>query len=88
MGELFVKATPQGLDQLSSMIDDNNADRIVKELSCIDAIEPITPTYRRDGAGAKDILRRSPRGFITRVKLFDFGAYSSTSSASPISTQR
>jgi hypothetical protein len=77
LGELFVKATPRGLDQLSSMVEENNAERIVKELSCIDAIEPITPTYRRDGVEPTDILRRSPRGkkgFITRVKLFDFGA--------------
>ena len=58
------------------MIETDHADRVVKELSSVEAIEPITPTARRAGAEAIDILRRSPRrrkGFLTRVKLFDYG---------------
>jgi len=50
---------------------------MTKELSCVEAIEPITPVYRRGGAEAQDVLRRSPRGkhgFITRVRLFNFGS--------------
>jgi len=77
LGELFVKATPEGLERLERMIDNNESDRITKELSCVDAIEPVTPVYRRGGAEAKDVLRHSPRGntgFIHRVRLFNFGA--------------
>ena len=77
LGELFVKATDRGLTKLADVIEHNQADRITKELSCIEAIEAVTPTYRRGGLKPDDILRRSPRGehgFFTRVRLFDFGA--------------
>ncbi len=77
LGELFVKATPEGLDRLIEIIEHNESDRITKELSCVETIEPVTPVYRRSGLDAKDVLRRSPRGqlgFITRVGLFNFGA--------------
>jgi serine protease AprX len=79
LGELFVKATPEGLDRLADIIENNESDRMTKELSCVEAIEPITPVYRRGGAEARDVLRRSPRGkrgFITRVQLFNLGAVS------------
>ncbi len=77
LGELFIKATPNGLRRLSEMIENNQSERIIKEISSIDAIEPITPVYRRRGLGAADVLRLSPRGkegFITRVRLFNYGA--------------
>lgn len=77
LGELFIKATPEGLDRLADIIENNKTDRMTKELSCVETIEPVTPTYRRGGLEAKDVLRRSPRGkhgFITRVGLFNFGA--------------
>lgn len=77
LGELFVKATPQGLTKLKQMIETNQSDRIMKELSCVETIEAVTPTYRRKGIDPTDILRRSPRGeegFFTRVRLFNFGA--------------
>ena len=76
LGELFIKATPEGLDQLTETIEHDRSDRIMKELSCIETIEPITPVYRRGGLDARDLLRRSPRGkdgFITRVRLFNLG---------------
>src|SRR6266550_5038328 len=76
LGELFVKATPKGLERLSEMIENDRSDRVVKELSCIETIEPVTPACRRGGMDAKDVLRRSPRGkhgFIARVRLFNFG---------------
>src|SRR5579862_1964618 len=76
LGELFVKATPYGLDRLADIIENNESDRMTKELSCVETIEPVTPAYRRFGLDAKDVLRRSPRGkhgFITRVGLFNFG---------------
>lgn len=77
LGELFVKATPKGLDRLKHIIENNYTERINKELSCVEAIEPITPAYRCGGLEAKEVLRRSPRGkhgFITRVRLFNYGA--------------
>jgi serine protease AprX len=76
LGELFVKATPRGLDRLTDMIESNISERMTKELSCVDAIEPVTPVYRRGGIDSRDLLRRSPRGkrgFITRVRLFNYG---------------
>jgi serine protease AprX len=76
LGELFVKGTPGGLASLRHMIESDNADRVVKELSSIEVIEPITSSARRAGAEAIEILRKSPRrrkGFLTRVKLFDYG---------------
>ena len=77
LGELFVKATLEGLDRLGKTIDDNRSDQITKEMSCVETIELVTPVYRRSRLDAEDVLRRSPRGehgFITRVGLFNFGA--------------
>ena len=77
LGELFIKATPDGLARLTQIIEHNTTEQITKELSCIESIEAVTPTLRRRGLGAEDILRRSPRRrdrFITRVRLFNFGA--------------
>ena len=76
LGELFVRATTDGLVKLATAIREGTSDQMVKELSCVDSIEPVTPAYRRRGLGPADILRRSPRsghGFVTRVRLFDFG---------------
>ena len=49
---------------------------MVKELSCVEIIEPITPSFRRRGLKPHDVLKRSPRsdhGFSGRVRLFNFG---------------
>ena len=76
LGELFVKATPEGLDRLTEVIEHGESDQVTKELSCVETIEPITPAFRRSGLEAADVLRHSPRGkngFITRVDLFNFG---------------
>jgi hypothetical protein len=76
LGELFVKATHSGLARLAKAIESNQSDRVKKELSCIETIEAVTAVYRRKGYDSKDILRRSPRvkdGFMTRVRLFNFG---------------
>ncbi len=62
LGELFVKATPSGLNRLAGFIENNKSDRMTKELSCVESIEPVTPAYRRCGLDALDVLRRSPRG--------------------------
>ena len=75
LGELFLKATPEGLDRLADCVERGDSQKLVKELSTVDAIEPITPELRRGGQASSDILRHSPRrgkGFVTRVRLFDF----------------
>jgi len=77
LGELFVKATPQGLTKLKNIIENNQSERVTKELSCVETIEAVTPAFRRKGIEPNDVLRRSPRsekGFMARVRLFNFGA--------------
>ena len=76
LGELFVKGTPKGLNRLEHQITRNMSDRMTKELSSVDAIEPITPSRRLHNTKALEILRHSPKragAFLTRVRLFDFG---------------
>lgn len=54
------------------MFQTDNADRVVKELSSLELIEPVTPSGRRAGRDALDILRRGPRRrkrFLSRVQL-------------------
>ena len=75
-GELFLKATPKGLARLASRVKGGDSQKLTKELSAVDSIDPITPQVRRGGLNANDILRHSPRrgkGFVTRVRMFDFG---------------
>jgi hypothetical protein len=60
LGELFIKATPDGLERLAETIAKNRSDRIMKELSCIESIEPVTPVHRRKGLNPTDVLRHSP----------------------------
>lgn len=77
MGELFVKGTEAGLKTIREMIEHDDSPAAVKELSTIDGIEVVTPSYRRRNIKAVDILRKSPRtsqGFLARVRLFDFGS--------------
>ncbi|TCF96622.1 hypothetical protein BZM26_36585 [Paraburkholderia strydomiana] len=77
LGELFIRATSDGLSKLRHLILSNDSEQMVKELSCIESIDAITPSARRKGVSAADILRRAPRrneGFLTRVSLFDMGS--------------
>lgn len=74
-GELFVKATPSGLRQIEQTIQRASSDKLLKEISTIQAIEPVTPELRRKRRTSRDILRHSPRsknGFVVRVRLYDF----------------
>lgn len=76
LGELFIKASPEGLTRLAKVIDTNRSDKITKELSSIETIEAVTPSYRRGGLGEDELLRKCPRGaqgFVARVRLFNFG---------------
>lgn len=76
LGELYVKATDEGLTNLTKIIESESSKQVEKELSSVEAIEVVTPTLRRKGIEPKDVLRDSPRGkegFITKVRLFDFG---------------
>lgn len=75
-GELFVKATPAGITSLAEAIQRGQSNLLLKEISCVETIEPITPTYRRLGLASEELLRKSPRrneAFVTRVRLFSFG---------------
>jgi serine protease AprX len=77
LGELFLKATIDGLSKLKNKIERNQSERIVKELSCVDTIEVVTPVYRRRGIEPNTILRGCPRGrrgFIARLRLFNIGS--------------
>lgn len=76
LGELFLKATPRGLDNLASVITTGNSNRLVKEISGVETVEPITPAFRRHGLTPRQILqesRRSNERFVARVRLFSFG---------------
>lgn len=76
LGELFVKATRGGLRNLAQMIAEEKSPLLVKELSSVERIEAVTPIAKRNGRLPEDVLKRAPRkhtGFLTRVKLFEFG---------------
>lgn len=76
-GELFLRATEVGLARLTKVVEHDEAKQMVKEISSVQAFEPVTPSFRRRGAESKDILRYSPRsknGFMTRVRLFNVGS--------------
>ena len=78
LGELFVKATPQGLSQLQTTISTNDTKAIVQQLSTVESIEVVIPALRRKWRSPEDVQRSSPRVddefFLTRVRLFDFGS--------------
>lgn len=74
LGELFIRMTPAGLDALMELIQSGDSKPVVKALSSIETIEPITPSYTRHNLDSTTLLRRCPRGehgFLSRVRLFD-----------------
>ena len=76
LGELFVKATPRGLNSLEEMVLGNDTVLVKKELSCVNKVEQITSDFRRNNIATNDVFRRCPRsesGVLTRVRLFDYG---------------
>lgn len=75
LGELFIKATASGLRKIDDMVLRGDSDRIVKEISTVETIEPVTPSDRLGGQAASDVLRTSPKigsAYLTKVQLFDF----------------
>ena len=75
LGELFIKATASGLRKIDDMVLRGASDRIVKEISTVETIEPVTPSDRLGGQAAEDVLRTSPKvgtAYLTKVQLFDF----------------
>ena len=77
-GVLFLKGSPLGLQAIGEMLENETSAQGLKEISSIESIEPITPEFRRHRISSLDILRHSPRvedGFLTRVRLFDFGGF-------------
>lgn len=78
LGELYLKGTRHGLAALGKKITEHDSPQAKKEISSIETIEIVTPSLRRGKKSARDILRNSPRrrkGYITRVRLFDFGRH-------------
>ena len=61
LGELYLRATPEGLSALGNMIMTDDSPPAQKEVSSIVRIEIVTPDYRRRKMSAVDILRQSPR---------------------------
>jgi len=84
LGEIFLKATPDGLSTIEDLVADESAGlglsettaaQLLKEISSIEAIEPITAEFRRGGVSSKDLLRTSPKvdgRFAARAQLFDY----------------
>ncbi len=76
LGEIFVRATTTGLDRLAYEIEHNDSKQMVKELSAVELIEPITPQFRRKNRSSEDILKDSPlreKRFVVHIRLFNFG---------------
>lgn len=46
IGELFVKANKTGIESLKRYIREGDSDTIIKELSCIESIEAVSPGLR------------------------------------------
>ncbi|MBI3041811.1 MAG: hypothetical protein HYY78_03195 [Betaproteobacteria bacterium] len=69
LGEIFVKASPEGLTRLVKVIESNRSPQVEKELSCVEVIEAVTPAYRRRGGstrktccvGAREVRMASSR---------------------------
>lgn len=75
MGELFIRATKGGLEELRKEFEGGQAKQLVKDISTIATIEPVTPLMRRRKRSPGEILTKSPRqgsGYLVRVRLFDF----------------
>lgn len=74
-GELFVRATSEGLEKLNKAITSISTKEIIKALSAVDAIEPVTNSFRLHGMKAEEILQKSPKkedGYVTKARLFNF----------------
>jgi hypothetical protein len=61
-GELFVKATPSRLESLADAIRSGETKQLVREISCVEAIEPITSGFRRRGLTPGELLKSCPDG--------------------------
>lgn len=76
LGELFIKGSKAGLDNMGRIIKTAKTERAVKEISTLETIEPITPEFRKMGLSAAEIFSHSPKtknGHLVKVQLFDFG---------------
>lgn len=76
LGELFIKGSAAGLKSIEDYVRTSKNDRVVKEISTIETIEPITPEFRRAGRTPAEVLSHSPKlkgAYLVKVKLFDFG---------------
>jgi len=82
LGELFIKATSEGLLNLNKKIKQSRSEKLVKEISSIMEIEPITPKFRLNGFSINELEKNSPiykSKKVLRVQLFNFGEEESQS---------
>ena len=76
LGELFVKATYDGLSRLQETIEVNETQYMVKQLSTVQSIEAVTPAFRRKRR-ARQMFSAPPRGLT--MSSFSHGYACSTS---------
>lgn len=80
--ELFIKVTPQGINELRShLANENTSQQLTKEISTVQEIAPYSPEERLSGNKPNDVLENAPKSKnakskerrLIKVKLFDLG---------------
>jgi serine protease AprX len=80
-GELYVKMTPQGIKALRNRIAENTSRQMVKAISTVQEISPVSAEQRLSGSSPRDVLEAAPKSKkkkskerrLIKVKLFDLG---------------
>lgn len=76
LGDLILKATRRGLAELQGLLETGDSAQMIKEISTVESIEPVTAHYRLHEQASAAVLRECPRrgsGFAVKVRLFDLG---------------
>ena len=79
-GELFVKMTPHGVEALRQQIAGSSSRQMVKEISTVTEITPVSAEQRLAGSDPEEVLETAPKSRrkraqgrrLIKVKLFDF----------------
>lgn len=80
-GELFIKTTPEGVQALRTQIEHGDSRQMVKAISTVQDIRPVSAEERLAGDDPEEILRSAPKSKrprsknrrLIKVKLFDWG---------------